>query len=105
MEEDVSVVNKSNLVMVAKIISYVSSNLMLSEVQSMTVGLDLPCLLLYFLLGGADMLLTSVAEPLAAPSVVLLWQGAEAQRIFKRFTWRDREEQATGSWGGRRSAS
>ena len=26
-------------------------------------------------------------------------EGAEEQRIFKRFTWRDREEQATGSWG------
>lgn len=41
---------------------------MLLEVQSMTVDLDLPCLLLYFLPQGAGMLLASVAEPLAASS-------------------------------------
>lgn len=65
-------VDKSNLewsdFFFPSVIPYITLYLKLLEVQSMTVSLDLPWLLLYFLLWGAAMLLTSEAEPLAPSS-------------------------------------
>lgn len=78
----------------------ISPNLTLLEVRSVTVGWRLtlaPSLLPALGSSHAAVIGSRTTGPFL--SVVLLWQGAEDQRFFKRFTWRDREEQATGNWG------